>query len=149
MVPLSGALSGASFPTHPHDAAPLYHRRRRRRHPHVVEYLRRDIYPPICKVVTPRIHSHFNLKFTSDSAYLFLLFYRLFYLFFKSVRCVLRIFRLIVVAKILSLIVFISRYFDSYYVIIDFDDFESEFSSLRILSIYFENYLTCFNCCEC
>ena len=101
-------LSGASFPTHPHDAAPLYHRRRH--HPHVVEYLRRDMCPPIRKVVTS---GHFGLKFASDSAYLSLLFCRLFHLFFEPVRCVLRVFRPTVVAGMLPLTVFAPRCLDS------------------------------------
>ena len=116
-------------------------------HSYVVEYLRRDIYSLIREVVTSLIHDHFNLEFTSSSTYIFLLFYRLFYLFFKLIRYILKIFRLIVVAEILFLIIFISRYFNSYCVISDFES--EEFSSLRILITYFENYLTCFDCCEC
>ena len=117
-------------------------------HPHVVEYLRRDMCPPIREVVTSLIHGHFDLKFASDSACFSLLFYRLFHLFFESVRYVLRIFRSTVIARILPLTVFASRYLDSYCVIIDFG-FGSEFSSLRMLTTYFENHLTCFDCCEC
>ena len=112
-------------------------------YPLIVEYLRRDMCPLIRKVV---ISDHFDLKFASDSLYLFLLFCRLFYLFFKLVRCVLKIFDSIVVAEMLILTMFTSRYLDSYCVM---NNFESEFSSLKMLTTYFENYLTCFDCYKC
>ena len=130
-------LSDASFPTHSHDAAPLYRRRRRRRHPHVVEYLRRDTCPLIRKVVTSLIHDHFGLEFASDSAYLSLLFCRLFHLFFESVRCVLGVFRSTVVAEMLPLTVFTPRCLGSYCVM---SDFESGFSGLRMLTACFEDH---------
>ena len=147
MIPLSVTL----FSTHPHNAASLYRRRRRRRYSYVIEYLylRRDMCSLIRKIVISLIYNYFNLKFASGSIYISLLFYRLIYLFFKLIRYVFRIFRLIVVARIFSLIVFTLRYLDSYYVIINFDDFESKFSNLRILIIYFENYLTYFNYYKC
>ena len=112
-------------------------------HPHVIEYLRRDIYPLIREVVTPLIYNHFNLKFASSSIYISLLFCRLFHLFFKLVRYVLRVFRSTVVAEMLPLTIFTPRYLDFYCVI---SDFESEFLSLRILTTCFENHLTCFDC---
>ena len=142
-------LSVASFSTHPHDAAPLHRCRHRRRHPHIVEYLRRDTCPPIRKVITPLIHGHFGLKFASGSAYVSLLFCRLFHLFFEPIRCVLRVFRPTVIAGMLPLTVFAPRCLGSYCVMIGFGSFGSGFSGLGMLTACFEDHLTCFGCCEC
>ena len=136
-VPLSAALF---------QHTPMMQHHHGHHHPHVVEYLRRDMCPPICKVVTPL--GHFGLEFASDSACLSLLFCRLFHLFFEPVRCILRVFRPTVFAGMLPLTVFAPRYLGSYCVM---SDFESGFSGLCLgmLSACFEDHLTCFDCCEC